>query len=174
MRRYLDSLAWWLQVLANGAVVLGVWFAFQTILEQQRQGRLSASLAYLSSYNSAEVLTARNHIMSSWIRAKVGDLAAPLDRTVVDRIVARTVSLYEQEAGHDLRVSIVNIADSLNYAATCVAGNVCDGETLRRHLGHEGRNFYCLYGTYINSVPELRSLVTLEPGRSFFVGLSAC
>jgi hypothetical protein len=158
-----DSFQAWSTIVANTAVAVTLGVALVTYLNEiKTQGR-AAALSYVENFNDEPLLGARNRLYALWSNIELPSVSMEsIKPKLLYELFARQLDAEPPADALAIRTSVINIADYLDGANTCLEEGVCDERIIREQLGGYARNFYCLYEELIEA--EAQRLNNLQFG----------
>jgi hypothetical protein len=171
-----DSFQAWSTIVANTAVAVTLGVALVTYLNEiKTQGR-AAALSYVENFNDEPLLDARNSLYALWSSIELPSVSmGSIKPKLLYELFARQLDAETQADALAIRTSVINIADYLDGANTCLDEGVCDERIIREQLGAYARNFYCLYEELIEA--EAQRLNNLQFGsgvRALATAMEGC
>lgn len=128
MRRFMRMK--FLEALAHFSVVVGIAFATLQYISSQKDGRVSATLRYLDSFYQPHLTDARANLLdfSATKLAPLSGLSGSDD--AIASISDRYIFSDDSNARRDLTL----ILEHLDFLATCVEADTCDGDLANQQL----------------------------------------
>jgi len=120
----------YLEALSHFCVVVGIAFATLQYISSQHDGRVSATLRYLDSFYQPRLTEARANLLdfSATKLAPLSGLSGSND--AIASLSDRFVFSDDSNARQDLTL----ILEHLDFLATCVEANTCDGDLANQQL----------------------------------------
>lgn len=120
----------YLEALSHFCVVVGIAFATLQYISSQKDGRVSATLLYLDSFYQPRLTEARANLLdfSATKLAPLSGLSG--NQKAIASIADSFIFSDDRSARRDLTL----ILEHLDFLATCVEANTCDGELANRQL----------------------------------------
>ena len=130
-----------------------------TAENQQREAR-TASLAYVTRFQTGEVLDARNEVYAAFISLGPEQIPAV---GLTDEVRAALVRAMIESRPDPLamRLALVNIINFYDGVEACREAELCEPSILETSLASYGARFYCFFDGYVREtrqvlrVPEL-------------------
>lgn len=157
----------WLPIsslFANAMIVLTVVLGFATYYQAQGLGQVEASLGYVDTFNSGEVLEARNLIYRSWLPYDFSSANTGVSRDVIDALLDRIVPSVSSTEGVEHRIAVAVIVAFFDTAQACISLGACNESVLQAQAGEYGRDFFCLYRPIIKREQARGQLVSFGSG----------
>lgn len=151
-KKLTPKLVSWTTIVGNATLIIAIVIAYLTFKETTENSRVEKSLSYVNSFNSGELMHARNVVYRVWKDYDINERAPGGSRDVINAIVERVTEGHDRNGPERaIKTSIVNITTFFDGVAVCARSNVCDRKILQAQLGPYARSFHCLYAAWIDA-----------------------